>query len=79
MVSGTLHSAHGALEAPDFPDFTGQCRAGGRLWEESLAGGDLAAEDPLLSRMAVWLTALPLNSLKEKEVATTKDVWFVMS
>lgn len=78
-VSGTCHLAHGVLEGPGFPDFTCQCKAGGKLWEKSPAGGDPAAENALFSRMAVWLIALPLNSLREKETTTTKDVGFVMS
>lgn len=79
LDSGTCHSAHGALEAPDFPNFICQCRAEGRPWEESPAGGDPPAEDASFSRMAVWLIALPLDSLREKEATATKDVGFVMS
>lgn len=78
-VSGTCHSYHGTLEAPDFSDFTCQCRRRRRLWEEGPAGGDPAADDALVSRMRVCLIALTLNSLGEKEATTTKDVGFVMS
>lgn len=39
----------------------------GRLQEESPAGGDPAAEDTFLSGVALWVTELPMNSLREKE------------